>query len=187
MELRDLIDSILILIILNNFTQILNVLAQIPKCDSCSLALLNVFQFSVPGFYFAGNFLHFGKYLHIFTRASYNFSSSPNGNNFSFAHWDRLLVIIYRFLMGGYLKTASELGVRYILELIHMFVIICLRFVLSHLNDCQLLVLLLYLLQIISFCSNSIFFDINGNIENTSNLPNLLMLTKQKSLLNPRN
>ena len=75
-ELRDLIDSILILIISNNFTQILNVLAQIPKCGSCSLALLDVFQFSFPGFYFAGNFPHFGKCLHISTRVSYNFSSN---------------------------------------------------------------------------------------------------------------
>ena len=86
MELRGLIDSILILIISNNFTQILNVLAQIPKCDSCSLALLDVFQFSVPSFYFAGNLPHFGKYLHISIRVSYNFSSSPNGNDCSFAH-----------------------------------------------------------------------------------------------------
>ena len=46
------------------------------KCGSCSLALLDLFQFSFPGFYFAGNFPHFGKYLHISTRVSYNFSSN---------------------------------------------------------------------------------------------------------------
>ena len=154
MELRDLIDSILTLIISNNFTQILNVLAQIPNCGSCSLALLDVFQFSFPGFYFAGNFPHFGKYLHISTRVSYNFSSNLGLG--TCWNWCTCL-------------SSYVLGYSSVISMIVSCFDCCYTFYKSSL-----------------FCSNSIFFDINGNIENTRNLPNLMKLLKQKSVLNPR-
>ena len=69
-ELIDLIVSVKILIISNDITITLNLLSQIPDCDSCSPAFwigfkqIN-FTFSNPSVYFAGNFLQFKKCVHI--------------------------------------------------------------------------------------------------------------------------